>query len=929
MEGMQMAKVIQSRGDTAVNWSSINPVLHDREIGIETDTRKFKIGNGTLAWNDLGYAVGAGGSGSYDDTAITGRVTDLENGTTPAGNANQLGGNAPSHYATASDLATKEDALPATPADPANKVLNGNRQWADMPAGSQPYDDTQVKADIQANADAIALKEDSLPATPPNPEYKVLDGNKTWVDMPSLEEPPLPVNMNKNEYGTNPTYVARQNSAPSRPKVSFQLSESPVADILPFMRKIEQVEPVGSSCANSTNIPELIENTLNRVSFGFWIKDDGLEPIFSNGDIEFWLYSGGRYLRTRFDLLTAISSVGVSVPVTFDIAGTNDYWDSAESSVSCLHKEKGWTYLKIDWFNLVWQSGYVPANNFRFYMIFNRVRQHMLGNPIFISNFTILFNDEITTGYSRYPDGGTVTQKKLGDEEDMGFPVGTLKVVIDKARNAGKEPLNTNDEYDILIRTKHDAFKEIVRAYQLWHPDSRNNTINPRGIRLCGFSAPFITGTYISATGDEGCPVVFNQGYIGGNHGHSGCRRVTLTNHGKTYADIGSEWHDSDNHSWWIVAILDDNNFWMLGENILTPPFYQLRTDMNGTTLTHVTGAVNTSTMNGVSINSDQMLPAVRHVEKKAMLDGRQLEADGTYIGKVFDIIETYDIINPAEIASWLISNRPAGGYTENPVLNQTSAVVRITNIYRFLPDGTLTVILDFWNYIDVNFEFLGITQVRRTLRSLGGADERYIPKTLPFNENGVDYDFRIPYDLNGALPNKYFDTTTWEYSDNPPNRDIDYMRDSSGNRVFGLAVGYLPTGEHGKNRDTRTDTAYYMASSKKRYPRFINDTWKDPLPAGNSIQGVAYRKPFKITNHDFPSYEVFTKNKAYIFIDCFAEGSATIKVSDALYGKEYTVLEKSDNVNVVGDVVTAGGIKVTSSARTPQTGFIVLEVDL
>lgn len=43
---------IQLRRDTAAQWQSINPTLLSGEIGIETDTLKFKIGNG-LRWNQI------------------------------------------------------------------------------------------------------------------------------------------------------------------------------------------------------------------------------------------------------------------------------------------------------------------------------------------------------------------------------------------------------------------------------------------------------------------------------------------------------------------------------------------------------------------------------------------------------------------------------------------------------------------------------------------------------------------------------------------------------------------------------------------------------------------------------------------------------------------------------------------------------------
>ena len=50
---------IQLRHDTAANWTSVNPVLLEGEVGIETDTRKQKFGDGTTAWNSLPYDVGS------------------------------------------------------------------------------------------------------------------------------------------------------------------------------------------------------------------------------------------------------------------------------------------------------------------------------------------------------------------------------------------------------------------------------------------------------------------------------------------------------------------------------------------------------------------------------------------------------------------------------------------------------------------------------------------------------------------------------------------------------------------------------------------------------------------------------------------------------------------------------------------------------
>ena len=46
---------IQIRRGTAAQWTTANPVLASGEIGFETDTNKFKIGDGTTAWTNLDY----------------------------------------------------------------------------------------------------------------------------------------------------------------------------------------------------------------------------------------------------------------------------------------------------------------------------------------------------------------------------------------------------------------------------------------------------------------------------------------------------------------------------------------------------------------------------------------------------------------------------------------------------------------------------------------------------------------------------------------------------------------------------------------------------------------------------------------------------------------------------------------------------------
>ena len=55
MADTQIKTRILLRNDAAAAWTAANPVLMKGEIGIETDTNKFKIGDGIKAWSALSY----------------------------------------------------------------------------------------------------------------------------------------------------------------------------------------------------------------------------------------------------------------------------------------------------------------------------------------------------------------------------------------------------------------------------------------------------------------------------------------------------------------------------------------------------------------------------------------------------------------------------------------------------------------------------------------------------------------------------------------------------------------------------------------------------------------------------------------------------------------------------------------------------------
>lgn len=79
MQGVhKMALRIQLRRDTAANWTANNPILLPGELGIEVDTLKFKIGNGSR-WNAItSYALKLGEANGIATLNSSGKIQSTQ-----------------------------------------------------------------------------------------------------------------------------------------------------------------------------------------------------------------------------------------------------------------------------------------------------------------------------------------------------------------------------------------------------------------------------------------------------------------------------------------------------------------------------------------------------------------------------------------------------------------------------------------------------------------------------------------------------------------------------------------------------------------------------------------------------------------------------------------------------------------------------------
>lgn len=194
-----MATRMQQRRGTAAQWTSADPVLGAGEIGFETDTGKFKMGDGATAWSDLFYFVDSSdldlGGSLADYIPLTQKganngVATLDNtGKIPVAQLGNIIDGAPSTLNTLSELATAIDNDPdfyATVAGLSTAVQNNTSAITTLTTDLGNLDNT-----VDGNVSAISTLNTSVSnlqtqANNTDDAVESLDTLKAPKDSPSF-----------------------------------------------------------------------------------------------------------------------------------------------------------------------------------------------------------------------------------------------------------------------------------------------------------------------------------------------------------------------------------------------------------------------------------------------------------------------------------------------------------------------------------------------------------------------------------------------------------------------------------------------------------------------------------------------------------------------------------------------------------------------
>lgn len=381
----------------------------------------------------------------------------------------------------------------------------------------------------------------------------------------------------------------------------------------------------------------------------------------------------------------------------------------------------------------------------------------------------------------------------------------------------------------------------------------------------------------LSFATDECVPQSINGDYIGANHGYQCAVMVFLPDHGKTLADVGSLWKDETGLCWTLLRVENEENLLFLSENLgASKVEFEFANRISGKLFyishgAHTTDIIPVNQQGKVQLRSAnrylrRVVYAYRNGQRALLTNG----ADGVDYG---EIVEEYEIINPATVAQALRDARPERGYSYEPDLAVGEAMLQCRTVYRVLGDGTVLVIFDHERLQDVNWSGnMGIMYQEKNDVGLGGV-WRVIPSLKPLQCDGKSYDFSVPCNTTGGdFPGACRLTPdTWEDPAFPPDHQLDFIRCMDGTCLSAFVGGFLPVydGEPFV-RAANIDSAGLLIFTRKTYPNFAGSPQRNK--SLQRTKGVGYRRYFAPEREGCCTNIYPFEDRLYVVMDFYGE---------------------------------------------------------
>ena len=464
------------------------------------------------------------------------------------------------------------------------------------------------------------------------------------------------------------------------------------------------------------------------------------------------------------------------------------------------------------------------------------------------------------------------------------------------------------------IRTAFSNTLDMVQLVQYGtNTKWNNNVINPYQIKTIPKSTAkenlvtaYNAGTLVVNHGDDAAPLRYNGTYIGANHGAFVVHQVTKTAHDKAFVDVGSKWSNGT-REYTLLRIVDANTLWFISDNTGTSTQWVYNTTSTaGNTLTHVSGATNTSSILVATDTITQLYCAVNDHVKKVTVDGyKPITTSGFYDVESIEFNDSYNIMNVPAIVAYAQAN--VGTATELEFTSNTiDWDVNVQVGYCYTINGSLTINTQMYKKSAINFEFAGLTQAL-PLNYSGKTLLQYVPKMNTVTVSGTPYNLSNIVDVTSVTAVINMLKADWTDVANPPDRMVQIVKTGSV-KDYGHVVGYSLTRGDTRPliRQNTTDAGFFNGPTRKMYPKALVTT------LDTVVNTVAYRSLYN--PNILPEATVYTwykdNNDIYVVLDIHQSASMLkLPLPSMFNGKSATVIDSNANFTLHSEIVSDGGL--------------------
>lgn len=408
---------------------------------------------------------------------------------------------------------------------------------------------------------------------------------------------------------------------------------------------------------------------------------------------------------------------------------------------------------------------------------------------------------------------------------------------------------------------------------------------------------------------DDICPPNINGTYIAANHGFNCVDKITSTDHGKTESDIGSVWKDSNNKTYVLTHIYDENTlgFIMFNDTNMQNGCMSYGNPTVGTNLTHSSEATDTSDVAVEARAATQMWQCFNNYSIRLLVDGEEIDItkNNIFSGDRVEIITQYNVIYIPAMLTYLRNNVGSNTVDSQHSDNISDFYMTMYINYQFNKNGSVSTYSSFYMNKDTTIGYIGLVQSQL----ISSTPYTYLPdtsyKTLTLHDGSITQSFtKDIWDSTEKVPYRYY-----QFSDNTADKGIALVYDRS--------IGW---GENTK-RLAHCSQAGMFYTSKKMYPAFIAG---GSLTAGQYFDGMAARVPLYKYDEDLTSVGWYwCNNDIILMIDTHNAVDKDIILPNYMNNMHIEVLDKTDTCTFGQTYIFSNKLRFQST----DYGYVVLRL--